>query len=245
MNFRAALVLLSLVIAGYAAKDPGYIDNEQAQRHAVAMEWSDAISRAEQSIRDWMKANHGEEQFSTRRYYSFRQYSSGSDQRYLVVVTGLKPARGNYWSIDFVVVRDRPRAKPIIYHFGDGADRYIDKVFPKPDGIMVDYHYREQGEDRPLSPGRSIFLFDRDSLQEVVMGPETVWEETTFYKTMHPGPYAADADGIYIAQPGDSILNIAREFNLRVEEIAVLNPEVNWEELPTGTKIRVRKGAHK
>lgn len=204
------------------------------------MEWNDAVDRAGQAVRNWLKDNRGEEQIANRRYYTFREYSPGSDPRYLLLVTGLKPARGNYSSIDFVVISDRPAGGPIVYHFGDGTDRYVDKIELKSDGIMVDYHCREEGQERPVTPRRSIFLFDRGSLQEVVLGQATEWESTTMFKAMHRGRYVADVHGIYTVQPGDSVLDIAREFKLRVEQLALMNPEVTWENLIDGQKIRVR-----
>lgn len=139
--------------------EEGY--DEQTSRHTTAMQWNALTQRAEHAIRDWLLANRGEEQIPSRRYYEFWNVEQGGGPRYLLVVTGLKPAKGNYSVTDLVVIRSDPMAKPIIYEFGDPVDRYIDQVQLKADGIQLDYFRREQGAYRPNVPARSMFFFQQ------------------------------------------------------------------------------------
>lgn len=226
------------------------------------MKWSDLTLRAEQAIRTWLQENKGEEWTERRRYYEYWGHGSNQDRRYLLVVTGLKPARGNFSVTDLIVIDADPTAKPIIHEFGDVTDRNIDAVELKADGIQVDYYRREQGAFRPNIPGRSLFKFGGDRLQEIIMQmsderitamelklaaeerAQTLEEEARQQREKNEAAQRiVGPDGKYTVRVGDTASKIARAFGLRIDQLSVLNPNVDWAKLKIGQSLQVGPAA--
>jgi LysM repeat protein len=257
------LILLFVLLGGgwsFSLAEEGY--DEQASRHATAMEWSNLTQGAEQAIRAWLLENRGEEWIEGRRYYGFGETGPNRDKRYLLVITGLKPARGNFSVTDFVVLRKDPIAKPIIHEFGDVTDRYIDAVELKEDGIQVDYYRRELGAFRPNIPARSLFKFSGDKLEEVIvqMPDEKVSamelkraaeekarileEEARQQREKSEAALRImGPDGKYTIRAGDTASKIARAFGLRFDQLSILNPNVDWAKMEIGQVLKVRPDA--
>ena len=261
MNIRRLTCGFWVIAAGLQINlvaEEGY--DEQTSRHATAMEWNHMTQRAEQSIRDWLQANHGEELISSRRYYEFWNVEHKGGRRYLLVITGLKQARGNYGSIDLVVVQSERTTQPMVFHFGDPTDRYIDKVLPKSDGIQIDYFHREQGGQQPNVPGRSVFRFAGDSLQEVVLElpdeekrsmeiRQAQDERIEFLneqvrrleKKREIMSVVIGPDGKYTVKRGDTAAKIAQLVGLRIDRLFILNPGIDWAKLTVGQSLQVQE----
>lgn len=259
MHPKRSILLLVLLSGGWlpAFTEEGY--DEQTSRHATAMEWSNLTLRAEQAIRAWLLDNRGEERIEGRRYHKFWNAGSVGGQRYLLVITGLKPARGNFGVTDFVVIHAAPATKPIIHEFGDYTDRYIDEVELRADGIQVDYYQREQGAFRPRLPRRSLFKFVGDILEEVIVQmPDERVSAMEFRLAAEERAQALEEearqqrekseaaqrimgpDGKYRVQAGDTASKIARAFGLRIDQLSVLNPKVDWAKMKIGQVLQVR-----
>lgn len=255
---RLILILVLLGTCWRAAfAEEGY--DEQTSRHASAMEWAELTQRAEQAIRAWLLENKGEEQIWERHYYQFWGEQSTQTQRYLLVVTGLKQARGNYTVADLVVIRGDAKARPIILEFGDFTSRYIDEVELKPDGIQIDYYWREPGAYWPSIPRRSFFSFAGDDLKEAPVGlpderaaamekkladrERAVAQDEAARQQREKNEAArriVGPDGKYTVHAGDTASKIARAFGLRVDQLSVLNPKVDWAKMKVGQVLQVR-----
>lgn len=91
---------------------------------------------------------------------------------------------------------------------------------------------------RAENPG---YNFARTRVGESVLLPANATPPTTVSSGIPQVARATipiPADQLYVVQPGDTLMTIAQKRDLLPEELRVLNPETNWQQLRVGQQIR-------
>jgi hypothetical protein len=159
---RALILCFCAVGMIHAQTDPEISAKRAASFHLLALSQA-----ADVAVKNWLTAHPDKAEDMVVRRYIYGDID-GDGAKDLLLVTSLARATGNYWSIDFVLIRARSPEQPIIFNFGGVDVRSYEAITMGAQGIVVDalYYGPADADCCPSIKKKVLLVLKKDRLIE-------------------------------------------------------------------------------